>query len=494
LLEKDEQGNYIEVEPSLDPMLPSPPSAQTVIDQVERVRKGPGYRVLSYENFLVLPGHAREKADIWGYAKFFTKRYDQLLEAAKAGIYDMTAVKAIHDTSDVTSQLSPSGENIPVAPQESRPHGKNEKDLWEAQVLTNLDGKGLRWYVVTVHLRNRTLLRLKYDNINKGRYIIFVPFPRTDCAHEGYSLAGNKLITVTEEHTAWRNMGADRAQLELSAPTKRLTTALWDPDLQPMGPRAVIDVRDMNEIQPMQFPIMSDIGIKKEQEAVSASERIAGMNDTVIAGSSTTGDATLGEFETRQEAVAVRMDEVTKNLAEAMEELWQIRNAIWKRALEESEKYGGTYAPAHVFEGLDERGGDPCKSGKIDPAMLEGTFRFKPHGSSDTANKGRQRADFMQGLQALAVLFQTWPALAQTVGMKPAAAKSAVEQWLRLFNIPDKQAWLGNIEQMMQPQQPQMQPMRQQQPAPSGAPLPYEGTSQMSEEEKRKLRMMGYRI
>jgi len=468
LLEKDEQGNYIEVEASMDPMIPSPPSAQTVIDQVERVRKGPGYRVLSYDNFLVLPGHARDKADIWGYAKYFTKRYDQLLEAAKAGVYDKKAVEEIHDTSDVTSQLSPSGENIPVAPQESRPHGKAEKELWEAQILTNLDGKGLRWYVVTVHLRNRTLLRLKYDDINKGRYILLVPFPRTDRAHEGYSLIGNKLITTVEEHTAWRNMGADRAQLELSAPVKRLTTALWDPDLQPMGPRAVIDVRDMKEVEAMQFPQMTDVGLKREQEAVNASERLVGINDVAL-GQSSQNSQTLGELEIRTEQSFVRMDEVMKHLQEPLEELGQIRNAIWQRAIEESAKYGGTYAPAHVFEGLDERGGDPCKDGKIDPTMLEGTFRFKPHGSTDTANKAKQRGDYIQGLQALAVLFQTWPLLAQTVGQNAQAAKSAVEHWLRLFNIPDKQAWLGNIEQMMQPQIPGM-PMMPGMPPMPGAP------------------------
>lgn len=466
VLEQDEQGNYIEVDTPLDPMMPAPPSAQTVIDQVERVRKGPGYRVLSYDNFLVLPGHAREKSDIWGYAKFFTKRYDQLVEDAKKGVYDKKAVEAIHDTSDVTSRLSPSGENIPVAPQERQPFGKNEKDLWEAQILTNLDGKGLRWYVVTVHLRNRTLLRLKYDDINKGRYINFVPFPRTDCAHEGYSLILNKLITTIEEHTAWRNMGADRAQLELSAPVKRLTTALWDPDLQPMGPRAVIDVRDMGEVEAMQFPQMTDVGLKREQEAVNASERLVGINDVAL-GQSSQNSQTLGELEIRTEQSFVRMDEVMKHLQEPLEELGQIRNAIWKRAIEESAKYGGTYAPSHVFEGLDERGGDPCKGGKIDPSMLEGTFRFKPHGSTDTANKAKQRGDYVQGLQALAILFQTWPMLQQTVGMNAQAAKSAVENWLRLFNIPDKQAWLGNIEQMMQP--PQIDPLTGQ-PMPPGMP------------------------
>lgn len=444
MLEKDEQGNYIEVTDAMTP------SAQTVIDQVDRVRKGPGYRVISYENFLVLPGHAREKADIFGYAKRFTKRVDQLDEAVKAGTYDKQAVEEIHPSSDIASAQSPSGEAIPVSTQEGP---TAEKELWEVQILHNLDGKGLRWYVATVHLQSRTLLRLKYDDINKGRFILFVPFPRTDRAHEGYSLVGHKLITVTEEHTAWRNMGADRAAMETSAPIKRLTTALWEPDLQPMGPKAVIDVRDMKEIEAMQIPPLTDAALRREQEAVQASERIAGMNDVVVTGSSTTGDATLGEFEERQQAVAIRMDEVIKNFQEALEDLGQIRNAIWLRSIQESAKYGGTYAPAHIFEGLDERGGDVCKDGKIDPSMLEGTFRFKPHGSSETADKAKQRGDYIQFLQGLPILFQTWPVLAQSVGQNPQAAKSAIEQMLRLFNIPDKQAWLGNIEQMMQPAQ-----------------------------------------
>jgi len=469
MLEKDEQGNYIEV---MDAMTAS---AQVVVDEVQRVRKGPGYRVISNEHFLVLPGHARERADIFGYAKRFTKRMDQLEEAAKAGTYDKQAIEDIHVSPDVANALSPSGGTIPVASQEGP---TAEKELWEVQILNNLEGKGLRWYVATVHLQSRTLLRLKYDDINKGRFIIFVPFPRTDRAHEGYSFVGHKLITVTEEHTAWRNMGADRAALEISAPIKRLTTALWEPDLQPMGPRAVIDVRDMKEIEAMQIPPMTDAALKREQEAVNASERLAGINDVAL-GQSAQQSQTLGELEIRTEQSFVRMDEVIKNLQEPLEELGQIRNAIWLNAIKESGKYGGTYAPAHVFEGLDERGGDACKDGHIDPEMLEGTFRFKPRGSTDTADKGKQRGDYIQFLQGLPILFQAWPVLAQTVGSNPKAAKSAIEQMLRLFNIPDKQAWLGNIEQMMQPApidpmtgQPMPQAPMQGMVQPGGPPLP----------------------
>lgn len=460
VLQKDEYGNYVEVTD------PNQPAADTVIDEVQRVRKGPSYRVLPYEHFLVLPSHAREKADIWGYAKRFTRRIDQLQEAVKGGIYDKQAVEDIHTEPDVVSEMTPSGGNIPVASQDGP---LAEKELHEVQLLHNLDGKGLRWYVATVHIPTRTLLRLKYDDVDMGRFIIFTPFPRTDRAHEGYSFVGHKLITTTEEHTAWRNMIADRAANVIAAPIKRLTTALWDPQLQPMGPKAVIDVRDMNEIQAMDMPDLTGPAIQREQEIVQASERIAGMNDVVLTGSDSTGDSTLGEFNTRQEAVAVRMDEVVKCLQEALEDLGQVRNAIWVKTLRDCEKYGGMSAPQYLFEGLDEKGGDPSKgmAGEmtVQSTMLEGTFRFKPRGSTETADKGRLRSDYFQGLQALALLFKIWPALMMTVGQNPQAAKSAIEQWLRLFNIPDKQAWLGNIEQMMQ-----VDPMTGQPVMPMGPP------------------------
>lgn len=437
-----ETGNYVEVYDA------ATPSAQVTVDEVTRVRKGPGYRVLSWDHFLVLPANAREKADIYGYAKWFTRRVDQLQEAAKGGMYDKKAIESLHENADVASDRSVSGEAVPVTTQDGP---SAQKELWEIQLLHNLDGKGLRWYVATVHLPTRTLLRLKYDDINKGRFILFVPFPRTDRAHEGYSFAGNKLITVTEEHTAWRNMGADRAALEISAPVKRLSTALWEPDLQPMGPRAVIDVRDMKEIEPIQFPPQTQAAMQREQECVQASERIAGINDVAL-GQSPEHSQTLGEVNLVAEQSFVRMDEVTKNLQESLEDLGQIRNAIWVRCLQESQKYGGTYAPEYLFEGLDERGGDACKTGKISPEMLEGTFRFKPRGSTETADKAKQRADYMQFLQALALLAQTWPILGMTIQNNPQAAESAIENALRLFNIPDKQAWLAPIKALIQQQ------------------------------------------
>ena len=460
--EVDEQGRIVEVTDD-DGSLPT---ARMVIDEPQRVRSGPGYRIIANDRFLVLPGHAREKADIFGYAKMFTKRVDQLTEAVKSGLYDKRAVEAMTESPDYPSDTTVSGAPVNVANQDGP---TAEKELWEVQLLHNLDGKGLRWYIATVHVGQQVLLRLKHDDVGMGRFILGVPFPRTDRSHEGYSFIGHKLITTIEEHTAWRNMLADRAALEISAPVKRLTGALWDPDLQPFGPKAVIDVRDMKEIEAFQLPPAMNGAINREQEIVQASERVAGINDVAL-GQTPENSRTLGEVSMVAEQSFVRMDEVIKNLQEALEELGQVRHAIWIKTLRERGA-AGLNAPADLMAGVDSKGGDVVQDDTrqvITADMLEGTFRFKPRGSTDTADKGKQRGDYMQFLQSLGIMFQTWPAMAQMVGQNSEAAKSALEQGLRLFNIPDKQSWVGNEQQWQMMAQPPLQPGM----PPGGGPNP----------------------
>lgn len=469
MLEQDEDGNYVEVDDDEGGQIAT---AETVIDEVERVRCGPAYRVLSYEHFLVLPAHAREKSDIFGYAKRFTKRMGELKVGAKQGWYDKTAVEELTDGSDVQSETTLSGDNVLVAEQRG---DTIEKELWEVQVLYNLDGKGPRWYLATVHVKQRKLLRLKHDGIQFGRYIIFVPFPRPDRCHEGYSFVGHKLITTVEEHTAWRNMLADRAAMVLKSPIKRLNSALWDPDVQAFGPGAVIDVRDMKELEPFVMPDLSAAAINREQEVVNASERVAGINDVAL-GQVPQNSRTLGEVNLVAEQSFVRMDEVTKNLQEPLEDLAQVRHEIWKAALKELKEMSG---PDYLFEALDgERGGDVTQDAgamaKITPDLMEGTFRFKPHGSTETADITRQRADFIQFLQSLGIAFKTWPALQMIIGNNIGAAQSTIEQMLRLFRMPDKQAWLGNGDQQgaggLPPMLPGMPPMPGMMPGMGGPP------------------------
>jgi hypothetical protein len=105
-------------------------------------------------------------------------------------------------------------------------------------------------------------------------------------------------------------------------------------------------------------------------------------------------------------------------------------------------------------------------------AMMEGAFRFKPRGSVETADVNRQRGDFVSFLQLLPQLVQFWPAMGQMIGGNPQAARSVLEQALRLFRFPDRQAILGNnadaaMQQAMQPP-PAMPGMPPGMPPPGG--------------------------
>lgn len=462
------------------------PSAEVIVDSVERVRRGPAYRVVPWRDFLVLPGHVADKTDVWGYAKRFVRRVSELQARAKAGIYDKEAVAALGtDGNPQTQQTDLAGTNVEIAPQWDP--ATAEKELWEVLFLRDIDGQGARWYVATISVDQRQILRVQHDDIGAGRYLIFTPFPRPDRACDGYSFVGHKLITTIEEHTAWRNMLADRAALSVQAPMKRMEGALWDPEEQPWGPHQVIDVRNMEEVQPFVVPDMSQPAIEREANILQASERIAGINDVAL-GTTASQDRTLGEVNLVAEQSFVRMDEVIKNLQETLEELGQVRHVIWKRAL--AEMPDGLPIPEGVLVGLEQRGTDVQGMLGADRQMvaraMEGAFRFKPRGSVETADLNRQRSDYVSFLQVLPQLLQFFPALGQLIAGKPEAARAFLEQALRLFRFPDRQAILGSDMQQalataMQPQpmmpgampgQPGMPPQVPGQPPQMGAPPP----------------------
>jgi hypothetical protein len=464
VLVQGEDGRYIEAT-DLEP------HAEVVVDSEERVRKGPAYRVIPYRDFVVLPEHASDKSQVWGYAKRFTRRAQELADRAKAGIYEADAVEALGQMEDQQPQTDLAGQPLPLAPQ--RDLATAEKELWEVLFLRDLDGTGERWYVATVSEQHRALLRMQYDDIGEARYLIFRPFPRSDRACEGYSFVGHKLITTIEEHTAWRNMLADRAALVVQAPIKRMQGALWDPTEVPWGPKAILDVRDMREIEPVQVPDMNAAAINREQEILSASERLAGINDVAL-GVNAQEQRTLGEVNLVAEQSFVRMDEVTKNIQETMEDLGALRHVIWRRALRENSDQ--LELPDGMLVGLETRG-VTLESGQerqMLVAAMEGNYRFKPRGSVETADIRAQRSDFVHFLQILPQLSQQWPAVGQLIAMNPNAARSVLEQALRLFRFPDRQAILGSeaqqaLQMMMQPQPP-MPPGMGGPPAPPGMP------------------------
>lgn len=413
------------------------PSIRLITEQEVR-RRGPGYRVLSLRDFLFLPGHAADIDSLWGYAKRFYRRVPELKQREKEGVYRNIDALDTADERQQTEAQRAAGQEIAV---QRGPTA--EKELWEVLFLADLDGDGVEeWYVATLSASRRVLLRLQHDDLGRPRFFPFTPFPRSDSVY-GYSLVGHKLITVTEEHTAIRNMVADRSALATNAPIKRVQGALWNPAEQPWGPRAVLDVRDLRELEAMQVPDVPPSAIEREQNIAQAAERVSGLNDVAL-GTLPQQDRTLGEVQLVTEQSFVRMEESIHYIQETMEDLWQVRHELWIRALESSE---GEPAPVGMVKTLETRGVE-LPQGAVTAPLLRGTFRGKPRGSVETADLMRQRADQMAFLQFLVMFGKMFPMAGQLLGT-PQATRALLEHALRVFRVPDRQAFLGPPPEQM---------------------------------------------
>jgi len=512
--EQTPEGKYVEAEDE------QAPSGEIEIDSFEVVCRGPRHRAIPYRDFLTLPAHARNRSEIWGYAKRFSRRVDELQESVTAGHYDAQAVKDLGEDDEQASATTLAGDPIPTPQKE---HGREEKELWELLLLKDLDGKGPRWYVATVSVLKRVTLRLQYDDIGRPRYFLIRPYPRPNST-EGYSVVGHKLITSIEEHTAWRNMDADRGSMQLQMPLKVLQGALWDFDAEPIGAKSVIPVRSMNEVEPLTMPDVTGTSEERITRAERGAEKIIGMTD-IATGVTAAEDRTLGEQRMTMEQSFIRIKEAVKNIQEPMEEIAQVRHLLWKRALTEMGEEG-MEAPPSIVERLGMRQqqmgpppmgqppmGQPPMPGAppmgmppppmqppqptmmpgepqtllgvearapnvlsttpnltFTAQMLDGQFRFKPRGSVETADKNRQTRDFNGWLSVMTALSQVNPMIGMLM-QTPQAAKALIEQGLRLFNVQDKQAFLGSevLAQVQQAMQ-QQQLMAQQQQLLGGGP------------------------
>lgn len=429
-LAQDASGAYIEAESQDDPQ------AETVIDDLRPVRLGPAYDVIPYLQFVQFPWHARTKEEIWGYGKQLWRRVPELKARAARGFYDAAAVDALGEADE-------RGMSEPIAVDQRGPTA--QKELWEIPFLADLDGEGERWYLATLSREHTKLLRLKVDD-RTSRFIEFVPFPKAG-SRDGYSLL-EKMQTLIEEDTAVRNMRADMAALAISSPILRLQGALWDPYEQPLGPGAVIDVRDPKEIsQPVQFRDVPQSLMLWKQEVRTDLERLVGMGD-VANGTETQERRTLGEVQLTASYSEVRVKAIVKAIQESLEELGAARHDSWKRVLRQQQK--GLPIPAGMMNGLDARGIniDSIADGRVTADMLEGQFWFKPRGSVETANLDRQAQYFTALLSTLGPLMQVNP-MVRAIFQTPQAAKALVEQLLRVARWPDKQAFLGSEAQMV---------------------------------------------
>lgn len=454
MLVQGEDGAYVEAQEG-------EAMADVEVDAMTPVRMGPAYDIIPYLDFLCLPIHARDRQQVWGYAKRFYRRVPELKARAKAGVYDKAAVEAL-GTDNERSVLADEAPMTHVVPEQRGPTA--QKELWEVQVLADLDGKGERWWRMTVHKDKRVLLRLKRDD-RTTRYVRFVPYPKPGSVDRGYSVVTNKLMTVIEEDTACRNVTADKMALKAGQPILRMMGSAWDPYEQPMGPGAVIDVRTMDEIRPMQG--IEDVPqslIVHANRIRQDAERALGQNDVSV-GQETQERRTLGEVQLVAGYAEVRVNVLLRRCQEALEELFQARHTIWKRTLETRKGLPSmrSLVIGREADGLDISG--LATDGTITAELLDGVFWGKPKGSVETADLNRQRQDFNSMLQVLAPLMQINPAIGAIFKTIP-AARSLVKTMLKVNRVQDIQSILGTeandvFAQMEAQQQIQRDPRMQ---------------------------------
>jgi len=448
VLMTDDVGQFVEVG---DEDGPDVAMAEVVVESWDRVRTGPQIRVLSNRDFLPLPGHATQREDMWGWAKRFTRRIPELQERVEQDVYDQQAVEGLGSVSDMDGSNAIGGRQTQIAPQQTPE--TTEKLLWDVTFLRDLDDDGFEeWYIATISTEHRQLLRLKRDDLDQQRFILLVPLTRAETELDGYSVILDKLGTIIEEHTARRNMFADRAEMAAGAPIKRLEGALWHPDEEPFGPRAVINVAAMNEVEAMTFPDVPQSMHYLLGESAESAERVLGLNDASM-GVNPQQDRTLGEVRMVAGYSEIRVEEILMNLREALEDLFQVRQAMYIRLLEE-EGEAGEGAPKDVLVGLERRlnDSDVTFDGTFTADLIRGNFRGKPRGSVESADLNTMRTDFNQFLQGLAQISQVNPMIQQMLNT-PQAAQALLEQALRVYRFPDRQAILGSaMQQAMQPQ------------------------------------------
>lgn len=422
---------------------PGQASAKVKRSHTKTRRLGPEYDAISMKDYVLLPGHAKNRRQVWGDAKRFFLRVSELNERAADDIYDKDAVANIGTQSDREDQAT-----LPVADVAPQQGESVEKELFEMCLKRDLDGDGREeWYVVTLSIKHREILRLKLDTlvmkIGKSRRVPFVLLPRRNSVY-GYSYAEMQL-TLAEEHTSLRNMKADRGALATNKPIKRTSNSKWDPELEPFGVGRVITVGDMNELMEMEIADVPSSIVEQERSIIGSSERLSGQSDMSL-GFQATAARTLGENQMVQQGSAVRVKKLINHFRRSVAVVMEIRHAIWEEALASDAK--GLEAPASVVQTM-QLAGQTDFSGRFTADMLKGKYRFKPYGSVDTADSPRQMQYFNQWLELLGKLSQLIPSV-QMMMQSPDVLKSIMQEGARVYKVRNPEVFMKALQQPMQ--------------------------------------------
>jgi hypothetical protein len=249
---------------------------------------------------------------------------------------------------------------------------------------------------------------------------------------------------------------------------------LWNPDIEPWGVGRRITVKDLNELKEFSVKDVSNGVIEQEQGIIVANERVSGLSDTAAVGTQARQSNTLGQDQMISRASAVRVDEIVGYLHLAIADVFKLSHAIWVETLEADSK--GLEPPDRVISGLQQRGQE-LPNGRFTAEQLKANVHFKPYGSDATSDPNQRQAQFTNKFVSLGNLGTSFPAL-QPVFMHPDVVQALLEEWMRTYDVRDRQPYLTALAAIKQQQAALAgmppagaDPLAGGAPAPAGDPL-----------------------
>lgn len=462
---RDEQNRLVPHMPN-DPAFngPEAPSVDVSYDETSPLGDGPEYNIISTKHFLYLPVHAKDEGQVYGFARRFFLTVADCLQLEQAGTYDGVDQLGTSQERLTTEEDRRLSQNA----QEASTDDRAMKELWQVSLRVDIDGDGIpEWVIATVSLQHNVGLQLAFDDLAQTRYLSFTPFPRSTSVW-GMSMIA-KMWTTIDEHTCWRNLSAEAAEKKVHAPILRQRNSSWKPEIQPWGTENVIDVNSVaGDLAQFNAADVPEGIFLKTREVEEAGERQSGLNDVAMLGGSSAsggsrgGHATATEVQTDAHASYVRVQAVVDRAQEFMADWYYLRHTLWKRALGSGQSL--TLPFGHrALKGLESRGiFDPANGPLAFTAQdLEGTWRFKPRGSVETADVYRLRDDYIGFIEnVVPALMKLSPSFAQFVASNPAFIKACFQDGLRLFRMEALQTVMNQLmaqfaqQQALAPLQP----------------------------------------
>ena len=304
------------------------------VDQLQHA--GVRYKVVLWEDALVLPASSRDPKEAYGLGERMMIRGSELALGAKNGRYIPEAVERIlkrqsaaqpQDRSDrlMVQGISPESGELTFSSNHGMPDPSYKEFLcYELCWQMDADGDGQQeWVIVTMEHETNEILRLQYMPYQHGRpyYVMFRYHTR---ARELFGMSvAEKLASIQDAATTVLNQILDHADLMLNFQGNYFYdgTSGHDPDKNPVLLGRPIKCDNVDGIKIITLPQLSGEHYNVYQLLKDQADLVTASSNPSL-GKATDTTKTLGEVQIVAASSNMIFEEVASNVARSWGEVW----------------------------------------------------------------------------------------------------------------------------------------------------------------------------